>query len=119
MRLVLAFVLLAATPATAQPYSKSMAECAGLFAFGYDNVSDARAAQLYEHGRNKWIIAAVTQAEAEGIADPAGYVDDAMQAKYDEWVAGGLLIVFSEEFGDWIDYCRSFAGAQGIDLVPA
>lgn len=115
----LPMVLALAAPAAAQPYSKSMAECAGLFAFGFDNVADERAARIYEHGRNKWIIAAVAQAEVEGVADPVATVDAHMAAKKAEWEAGGMFVVFSEEFGDWIDYCRSFAEAQGIDLNPA
>lgn len=116
--LVVALTLCAGSAQAQQAYSKSMAECAGLFAFGADNVSDRGAVRIFEHGQARWIAAAAVQAQAEGVADPKGTVRAQMRAKQDEWQSGGLLIVLSDEFEDWIDYCRAFADAQGIDLDP-
>lgn len=115
--LALAFGL--ASPATAQPLSKSMAECAGLYAFGRDYVQSDDVVYLLEFGQAKWMNAAIIQAQSEGVLTPAAYVDAAMAAKYDEWQDRGVLAVFSEDFGDWLDYCRAFGAAQGIDLKPA
>ncbi len=109
---------LVAGPVAAQPFSKSMAECAGLYAFGRDHIENDQTAYLLEFGQAKWMNAAIVQAQSEGIADPAPYVDAAMTAKYAAWQARGVMAVFSQEFGDWMDYCRSFARAQDVDLDP-
>jgi hypothetical protein len=103
---------------SAQPFSKSMAECAGLNAFGRDFVERDETAHLLEFGQAKWMNAAILQAQGEGVTDPNAYVDAAMTAKYEEWNARGVMVVFTEEFGDWLDYCRAFGAAQGIDLDP-
>ncbi|EBA11311.1 hypothetical protein [Roseobacter sp. CCS2] len=108
-----------AGPVVAQPFSKSMAECAGLYAFGHDNVQSDDALHLLEYGQAKWMNAAIVQAQGEGVSDPRDYVEAAMTAKYEEWNARGVTAVFTEEFSDWMDYCRSFARAQDIDLNPA
>ncbi|MEL7179014.1 MAG: hypothetical protein AAFN63_04205 [Pseudomonadota bacterium] len=106
-------------PLAAQPFSKSMAECAGLYAFGRDFIEREDTIHLLEYGQAKWMNAAIVQAQSEGVADPSPYVEAAMTAKYEEWNARGITVVFTEEFGDWMDYCRSFARAQDIDLNPA
>ncbi|PJI92094.1 hypothetical protein BC777_0938 [Yoonia maricola] len=108
----------AASAVTAQPFSKSMAECAGLYAFGRDHVEREDAVHALEFGQAKWMNAAVVQAQEEGVPDPNTYVDAAMTAKYDEWSARGAMAVFAPDFGDWMDYCRAFGADQGIDLVP-
>lgn len=121
-RIILPLAVIAAIlaePARAQPFSKSMAECAGLYAFGRDYVEGEDAVFLFEFGQAKRINAAVVQAQDEGVSNPASYVDAAMTSKYDEWRAQGALVVFTEEFGDRMDYCRAFGAAQGIDLDPA
>ena len=105
--------------AAAQPFSKSMAECAGLYAFGRDYVDRAETVQLLEYGQAKWVNAAIVQAQEEGVANPTSYVDAAMEAKYAEWQGKGVMAVFSEELGDWMDYCRSFADHRGIVLDPS
>lgn len=83
-----------------------------------DYVTQDETAHLLEFGQAKWMNAAIVQAQSEGVADPAPYVDAAVTAKYEEWQVRRALVVFSEKFGDWMDYCRAFAGAQGIDLNP-
>jgi hypothetical protein len=118
MRLAFILSLTIAGPAAAQPFSKSMAECAGLYAFGRDYVENEETVALLEFGQAKWMNAAIVQAQDEGVANPSDYVDVAMTAKYDEWAAKGVMTVFSEDFGDWFDYCRAFGRAQGIDLNP-
>lgn len=113
-----AFLLLLASPAAAQPFSKSMAECAGLYAFGRDFIDRDETAHLLEFGQAKWMNAAILRGQTEGVAEPVPYVEAAMTAKYEEWKSKGVLAVFTEEFGDWMDYCRSFARDQDIDLNP-
>lgn len=118
MRLPLILALVLASPANAQPFSKSMAECGGLYGFGRDFVARPDAAALLEDGQAKWINAAIVQAQSEGVSDPVAYVEAAMTAKYQEWSDKGGTVVFTQEFGDWMDYCRAFGRAQGIDLLP-
>lgn len=115
--LILALVL--ASPAAAQPFSKSMAECAGLYAFGGDFIEHHETAHLLAFGQEKWTNAAVVQAQTEGVADAVPYVDAAMADKYAQWQARGVMAVFTEEFSDRLDYCRSFARVRVIDLNPA
>ncbi|MCK0094285.1 hypothetical protein MWU60_01775 [Yoonia sp. F2084L] len=114
----LAFTLGLVSPAMAQPFSKSMAECAGIYAFGRDYVQSDDVVYLLEFGQAKWMNAAIIQAQGEGVSNPAAHVDAAMKAKYDEWQGRGVLVVLSEDFGDWRDYCRAFGAAQGIELNP-
>ncbi|MEO1639341.1 MAG: hypothetical protein AAFU41_08865 [Pseudomonadota bacterium] len=119
MRVLILCLLVLGGPATAQQaFSKSMAECAGLMAFGADNVSDPDAVRIFTHGHDAYVGAARAQAAGEGRSDVDHYVDQAKLNKQQEWEDGGVMIVFSEEFGDWIDYCRAFAEAQGIELNP-
>ena len=108
-----------ASPLAAQPFSKSMAECAGLYAFGRDFIEREETVYLLEFGQAKWMNAAIVQAQSEGVSDPTDYVQASMTAKYNEWSDRGISAVFTEDFGDWMDYCRSFARAQDIDLNPA
>lgn len=112
------FIIGLSGPLAAQPFSKSMAECAGLYQFGAAFMTDPERAYLFDFGQAKWINAAVVQAQTEGVADPAAYVATAQAAKYQEWTDRGAMAVFSEDMGDWFDYCRSFAEARGIDLHP-
>lgn len=116
--ILLCIVCLTGSAAAAQPFSKSMAECAGLYAFGRDFIEQEDTIFLLEYGQAKWMNAAVVQAQAEGVEAPATYVEAAMTAKYEEWQEKGVLAVFAEEFGDWLDYCRAFAQSQNIDLLP-
>ena len=76
-------------------------------------------AHLLEFGQAKWMNAASVRAQSEGVADPNDYVETAMTAKYDEWSDRGIRAVFTEEFRDWLDYCRAFGANQGIDLDPS
>lgn len=119
MRILHVLALFAASPVMAQPYSQSMAECAGIYAFGRTWVKQDDASYLLEYGQAKWLNAAIVQAQAEGIADPANYAHNIMDAKEAEWNGRGLSIAFSEDFYDWWDYCRAFGRAQGIALKPA
>ena len=114
----IALVIGLSGPLAAQPFSKSMAECAGLYQFGGEFMMDPDRAYLFEYGQAKWINAAVVQAQTEGITDPATYVANAQAAKYQEWSDRGAMAVFSEEMRDWFAYCQSFADARGIDLNP-
>lgn len=118
MRISVIIALFLASPANAQPFSKSMAECGGLYAFARAHVESPDAVALLEFGQAKWINAAIVQSQSEGVSDPATYVEATMTAKYQEWTDKGALAVFSEEFGDWMDYCRAFGRAQGIALLP-
>ena len=116
MRRIFLAGVIAATPALAQqPYSQSMAECAGLFAFALDHVNRPDRVSRLEAAVDTWMTAAENQADAEGRENPETYVADAMQAKYADWSGRGQLAVLSQEFRDWADYCRSFGRAQGIE----
>ena len=104
-------LLCLSAPLAAQPFRKSMAECEGLYAFGRDFIEREDNVHFLEYGQAKWMNAAILQAQSEGIANPSSYVDAAMTAKYEEWNARGITVVFTEEFGDWMDYCRLLARA--------
>lgn len=115
-QLVLMFLLATALPASAQPFSQSMAECAGLHdalsRLTRDSVTRLRTDAL----AIGWADAAVRRADAEGQRAPDDYVAAFRTAKSEEWQRKGVLIIFSQDFRDWVDYCRSFADHMNIDI---
>tara|TARA_R100000322_G_scaffold75912_9_gene47659 strand:+ start:50958 stop:51320 length:363 start_codon:yes stop_codon:yes gene_type:complete len=114
--LFVSLLILAPTGAAAQPFSTSMAQCAGI----YDSVArfmtdPNRQAELV-HAAADWLDAARVQAVGEGVVDPEKTVHATYRVAKAEWEAKGMRIVFSQEFRDWTAYCRSFAADRGIEL---
>lgn len=101
-----------------QPYSQSMAQCAGLTHLLSEWVNDPERSYMAEYAAGVWANAAVIQAEQEGVSDAATYVRNFSDATYAEWEAKGQITVFSEDFKDWTAYCRKFGDHMGLTLLP-
>lgn len=106
----------AGTAQAGQPFSQSMAECSAIYAVSADWVNDEARKGLLSTAADQWRAAALAQAQTEGLRNPQVTIDAQFDSKRQEWLDRGRMAVFSEEFGDWFDYCRSFAKNQGIDL---
>ena len=104
------------TGALAAPYSDSMAECAALYQNAAQWVETDTAADKLMCSVRAWTDAAIAQASAEGIADATTVMMTAIDAKTDTWEAISPVLFATEEFRDWMDYCRSFAANQGIEI---
>lgn len=105
-----------AGPSDAQPFSQSMAECAGLISAGRAWVEQAENADRLLQIETLWLSAAYVQAQSEGTTEPRAVVAQIFEAKRAEWVAKGRTAVFSPHYKDWSDYCRAFGRDQGIKL---
>lgn len=117
-RLSVIALAVCAVPAGAQPFSQSMAQCAGISQLLSDWVQDPTAAEVANYRAAVWFNAAIVQAEGEGIGDAAAHVHQIKQATYAEWEGRGKAMVFSEDFKDWASYCRSFGDHLGLQLRP-
>ena len=120
MRL-LPLALLAATlaaPASAQPYSISMAQCAALTRNVAQWVTSEDAEARLMAATRLWQRAAVSRAQAEGVPNAAAEVAQVMARQSREWEAGGAAFFYTQEFRDWTTYCRKFAKDQKINLNP-
>ncbi len=107
-----------ATPATAQPYSASMAQCAALMQNAAQWVeSDENADRLMAATRS-WHKAAIARAKAEGVQEAQRRMTEVMDRQTALWEAEGAAFFYTEEFRDWTSYCKAFAKAQNIDLRP-
>ena len=116
MTRILALILcLTALPATAsQPISKSMAQCAGLlFAMEHLVESPDRAYWLGAAAA-RWTNHATKRAKAEGR--PARTIPTEVDASKQDWLGKGATFVFTEDFRDWISYCRKLGKASGLEL---
>ena len=115
-RLVIAFLMLIGSTASAQPFSQSMAECAGL----HDTLSQLTNERVTRLRADAvaigWAEAAVLRADAEGQSKPEDFVARHRSAKAQEWRRKGVFIILSEDFRDWISYCRSFADHMDLDI---
>ncbi|MCB1338251.1 MAG: hypothetical protein KDK10_12620 [Maritimibacter sp.] len=114
-----AMVLVAATvasPAAAQPFSQSMAQCAGLYEALSALISTPDRKAKLDAAAAIFTETAWTEAEAEGQSDPAAWVDGHRRAMRDDWTAKGRGAVFSQDFLDWTGYCNRFATSRGIEL---
>lgn len=108
-------VLLPAT-ALAQPFSQSMAQCAGLYGGLVGKVTRPDRVAALRAGETAYYEAAINAARAEGQADPATWVDTHYGEAFDDWANKPDLSVFTQEFRDWSAYCLKFAASQGIEL---
>ena len=112
----LAVILAVAGPVAAQPFSQSMAQCAGLFEGVRNVISKPENLAKLDAAAAAFSLAAVDQARAEGQDDPEAWVAQHQGEMRAEWEAYGALAAFSQDFVDWTDYCRSFADDRGIDM---
>jgi hypothetical protein len=111
-------LLLAGTPAAAQPYSQSLAQCGALYALMSDWVDHPENSTRLAHASVVFAQAATLRAGTEGVADPAVASQAQAAEKRAEWVQNGKLWIFTEEFRDWTRYCRAFARDRGLDIDP-
>lgn len=112
----MALISTALTPAilNAAPFSDSMAECAAQYQNAAQWVETDAATDKLMYAARAWADAAIAQATAEGIADAQDTMWAAIDAKTAVWEAKGPLLFGTEEFRDWMNYCRSFAADRGI-----
>ncbi|MBL6426634.1 MAG: hypothetical protein HOY44_03835 [Maritimibacter sp.] len=103
-------------PVQAQPYSTSMAQCAGLYDALTRLMTSVDKQESLAVAASRYLGSARAQAMREGRNDPEKAVEATYSSTRDEWIAKGARIVFSQESHDWAAYCRSFAQDQGIDL---
>ncbi|WP_135503345.1 hypothetical protein [Roseovarius aestuariivivens] len=100
-----------------QPISESLMDCAALYTMS-NRLVPAR--PLTRKGEKLEQAAAVLQAAAErqaiieGQANPRDYVARLCPQKQAHWDKRGAMIVFSEEFREWMTYCRSLS--RHLDL---
>ena len=114
-----ALALMLPAAVAAQPFSKSMAQCAALHQNAAQWVpSDDLAAQLMQIAVI-WADASKTQSAKEGQDVTLDQVWDVIDAQTEIWEAEGAVFMFSEEFHDWSAYCKSFANNQGIVTTPS
>lgn len=113
--LALAAATLAA-PAAAQPFSQSMAQCAGLYAAMSELISRPDRKAKLDAAAQAFDAAALRQAENEGQDDPEAWVTRHRVSMYDTWAGKGAGAVFGQEFRDWTAYCYKFARNRGIEL---
>jgi hypothetical protein len=112
----LAVILSVAGPVAAQPFSQSMAQCAGLFEGVRNVISKPENLAKLDAAARAFSQAAVVEARAENREDPAAWVAQHQSEMRAEWEAYGGLAAFSQDFIDWTGYCRAFADDRGIDM---
>ncbi|WP_224823511.1 hypothetical protein [Cognatishimia sp. MH4019] len=94
-------------------------DCAALF-----DLSNRMAPERANHGKGLVLSrmaerlerAALDEAVTEGQGDPGLYIARTKAEKIDHWDRKGTLFVFSEEFKDWMAYCRKFSAHMGVDF---
>ncbi len=117
--LLLALVpILTAQESAAQPYSTSLAQCAGLYQNAAQWVSSEESVERLMAMTRRFHAASIARAQAEGIADPEGEMTRLMDRQTEEWEALGSPFFFSQDYRDWTSYCRKFGRSQGIDVTP-
>lgn len=113
--LLLAFCV-APLSGQAQPYSTSMAQCAGIFDAMSQLVTSPENQKKVATVSAAYLDSARAQAVREGVEDPDKVVDATFTTTSDEWARKGARAVFSQDYRDWTAYCRSFAKDQGIEF---
>ncbi|MEC7764001.1 MAG: hypothetical protein VX874_19010 [Pseudomonadota bacterium] len=102
--------------AQAQPYSTSMAQCAGIYEAMTRLMTSIDKQETLARAASAYLQSARAQAVEEGRGDGDKAVEATFTSTRDEWEAKGARAVFSQGFRDWTAYCRSFADDRGIDL---
>lgn len=124
MREILALSMIAglASPGAAhagQPISESLVDCATLVTLSNrafpDRLNTSKGRALDRAGR-RLLDAARDQARAEGRADVRAHVAALAIAKAETWDAKGTAYVFTQDFRDWMSYCRSLSNHMDIAL---
>lgn len=98
----------------AQPYSQSMIECAALYQNAAQWANTDEAADKLMQVAIGWVEAAEVQARAEGTPRSSDELWDAVDNKSGNWAAKGAGFFMTEEFRDWMKYCRSFVRDRGL-----
>lgn len=131
-----AFALLTLTPQTAkaeeaqkQAISKSMTECTVIFqVYGLMAKNQGKSEEMigyFDKAAARFRDAAVTRAEAEGIADPKQHISDTYnellpkwQEKYTAITKGSMVEMTTEtkDIMDWVNYCGSLG--RKIKILP-
>lgn len=117
-RLILILPLAIASPAIAQPYSESMADCASVYQNAAQWVNTDESADKLMYAAVNWAEAAVVQSKAEGRATTIEAIWEKIDRKTDDWEAKGQGVFFSQDFRDWTQYCRKFAKDRGVSITP-
>jgi hypothetical protein len=115
--LFLIIAVLIPSGSAAQPYSNSMADCAGIYQNAAQWVTTDSAAGQMMYATTQWADAAIAQAEGEGVDNPEQSMWPRIDQRTTEWEARGSGVYFTQEFRDWMQYCRSFAKNQGINIT--
>lgn len=116
---VAAMLLMPKTGTAGQAYSESLMDCAVLF----DTVNRQDPGRE-NHGKGLFLsrvsetleAEAKAQAISEGRTDPDAYLAAIKAEKITHWDSKGLRFVFSEDFRDWMRYCRKFSSHLGIEF---
>lgn len=114
--ILLALFILAPLPVTAQPFSESMMDCAAIYQSSAQFVTSEQATQKLLKATRVWAEGAFDQSCAEGNDVEMSSVWDRIDEKTALWEAKGPMVVFTEDYRDWMKYCRSFARSRGIKL---
>lgn len=109
-RLVIVFCLFAAPAQAGQPIYVSMAECAGIFDALISQISPSPRRERIEIAQENWVKAANAEAGRD--------VRKLIAEKSALWFAKGASVVYTEEFEDWSNYCRSLAKHKKLQIVP-
>lgn len=112
-----ALLIGAATGASAQPYSTSLAQCAGILQSAGEFVNGDVAAPIYAENAYIFWQAAIAQAAAEGHTNAQEVAMAAYAPTYEDWSQRGPMAYVKREFSDWMAYCRKLARNQGVSLA--
>jgi len=111
----------AAFPAVAgqRAASESLVDCAALVTIPA-RAHPERAAEKGAAGlsavADAFLDGAVACASSEGHAAPAAHVSALFARKAALWDERGMRFTVTEDFRDWMLYCRGLADRHGIDL---
>ncbi|RKF16961.1 hypothetical protein D6850_05390 [Roseovarius spongiae] len=117
----MALVVAPGMASASQPISESFVQCAQLYDLSnrYDpsRRSTEKGAML-EQAAAKFMTGAQSEARKEGRSDVSEYLAHMAETKAADWDAKGRSYVFTQDFRDWMSYCRSLARSRGIKLRP-
>ncbi len=115
------YLLVALTaPATAfaQPYSESMADCASQFQNAAQWVQNDENSEKLMAAARVWADAALVQARQEGQRVSKEDIWTKIDRKTELNEAKGRTYFVSQDWRDWMSYCRSFGKDRGITYEP-
>ena len=103
-----------------QPISESFVECAQLFDMSNRQEPARRATDkgaALEYAAAQLMQAAADEAAREGRRAIPAYVAEMAEVKASRWDAEGVTYVLSQDFRDWMGYCKSLAKSRGVALT--